>query len=231
MGYKCLIVDDDPLVTDLVRHFCDKCQAFEFCIASSNAKDGLRLLSHDSFDCIFLDFNLPDMKGRDFLEMMPSPTPVIMITSESEFAVSSYDYNQVIDYMIKPLQYDRFLKSIHKLNNSHPSKNVEPIPSGEAIFIKDGNKLVRLHLDQIHYIKSDGNYVSFVSDISRSMASMTMSELESKLPKNFIRVHRSYFINFNYLKQIIQDKILIGEFEIPIGEKYKQDLIAMIQQF
>jgi DNA-binding LytR/AlgR family response regulator len=229
MSLRCLVIDDDPLIGDLVKHFCSKTDKINFCITALNATDGLNLLSAGGLDLIFLDYNLPDMKGQEFLELMQARIPVIMITSESDFAAKSYDYDQVIDFLVKPLTFDRFLKAIDRVLHSE-QEIPKPIIKEKSIFIKDGTKLVRVDFDELLFIKSEGNYANFIQDQTQTMSLMSMKELESKLPPDFIRVHRSFIVNAKKIQVILQDEILIKDKRIPIGEKYKMELLKTIQE-
>lgn len=229
MPLRCLVIDDDPLICDLIKHFCSKTDKVSFCISALSATDGLNLLSAGGIDLIFLDYNLPDMKGQDFLELMQSPIPVIMVTSESEFAVRSYEYDQVIDFLVKPLNYDRFLKALERVN-VQTIETHSPEISHQSIFIKDGTKLVRIDFDELLYIKSEGNYANFVQDQTQTMSLISMKELESRLPSNFIRIHRSFIANTKKIQVILQDEIIIKDRRIPIGEKYRSDLLSMIKE-
>ncbi len=229
MGWKCLIVDDDPLIGDLIKHYCQKSQKFEYCLLAQNGHDGLRILSSDQFDIIFLDYNLPDMKGIEFLELMPRAVKVIMITTEQDFAAESYEYDQIIDFLVKPVKYERFLKALERLHSPERSHYQES--EYDCLFVKDGSKLVRLNLNQVMYIKAESNYISFVQESKKIMTLMTMKELEAKLPYFFARVHRSYFVNIHHIKAINVDHVVVEENIIPIGEKYRDELLSRIKHF
>ena len=114
MGLKCLIIDDDPMICDLVKYFCTKIKEIEYCISAGTGRDGLELLSSQAIDLVFLDYNLPDMKGQGLLELKQNALPVIMVTSETDFATKSYEYHDIIDYLVKPISFDRFQKGINK---------------------------------------------------------------------------------------------------------------------
>lgn len=224
MGYKSLVIDDDPLIGDLIKHFCTKSGLVDYCILSPTASDGLRLLAGGDINLIFLDYNLPDMNGQAFLELKKSNIPVIMVTSNPEFAVRSYEYTDVVDFLPKPLSYDRFLKALHRVN---PAVVAEPTPTQTAqdtFYAKDGNKNVRIKLSEVLYIKSEDNYVSFVLPDSQTLSLYSLKDLESKLPRSFKRVHRSYIVNMEKIDFITADEISIRDRKIPIGEKYKEDL-------
>lgn len=217
--YKCLIIDDDPLITDLVTHFCSKIDAIEYCLSCTNPVDGLKLISNQEFDILFLDYNMPELNGKGILELKQDNSKVIMITSHPDFAVDSYNYPQVVDYLLKPIKFDRFVKAIDKLNTQLSAR---PVPlSPENYFIKDGNKWVKLKLSDVSFIKSDSNYVVWHTEQKQVMELKKLKELEEELPSNFKRIHRSYIINTEFIDVVTRDMINIGKHAIPVGNAYK----------
>lgn len=228
MGLRCLVIDDDPLIGDLLKHFCSKTDKVGFCITAQNATDGLKLLAAGGLDLIFLDYNLPDMKGQEFLELMPVKVPVVMVTSESEFAARSYEYDQVVDFLVKPLVFERFLKALERVEGQ-PAEVRQPADKSRSIFVKDGSKLVRIQFDDLLFIKSEGNYANFVQEHGQTMSLMSMKELESKLPREFLRVHRSYIVNSKKIQVILLDELQVRDKLIPIGEKYRDELLKHIK--
>lgn len=223
MKLKCIVIDDDPLICDLIQHFCSKVNSVEYCIACENALDGLNLLTSQSFDVLFLDYNMPDIDGKSLLEMKKDNAHVVMITSHEAFAVESYNYPQIVDFIVKPISFDRFYRALERIENLIQPKNTEK-EFPETLFVKDGNKLVQIHLDQLQYIKSESNYVMLHLEDKKIMSLITMKELSEKLPPNFIRIHRSYIVNLKYLDSISPDEISVQGLNIPIGSKYKTAL-------
>lgn len=230
MALRCLVIDDDPLIGDLLQHFCSKSELIGYCNVVNTATAGLNVLSAGGVDLIFLDFHLPDMKGQEFLELMQSEIPVIMVTSESDFAAQSYEYGQVKDFLTKPLKFERFQKAIHRIVELNGESGIQSKPIEEGIFLKDGNKLVQLNLNTILYIKSEGNYSHFICEDTKVLSLISMKELESKLPKNFVRVHRSYMVNLKKIQVITLDEITIQDHHIPVGEKYRPELLGFIKE-
>lgn len=229
ISLRALVVDDDPLIGDLIKHFCSKTAQIEFCVIATNATDGLNLLTAGGLDVVFLDYHLPDMKGQEFLERMPQKIPVIMVTSESEFAAKSYEYEFIVDFLVKPLSFDRFLKSLQRLSSASSSTESTP-PITDFIFVKDGTRWVKIELDQLAYIKSEGNYSNFFTDKGHTLSLITMKELESKLPATFIRVHRSYIVNAKKIQMIHQDEVTVQGKELPVGDKYKAELLKWVKE-
>lgn len=227
MKLKCLVIDDDPLICDLIKHFCDKIPEIEYCISAGTGMDGLQVLSGQEINLIFLDFNLPDMKGQYLLEIKKTDVPVIMVTSEAEFAAKSYEYEDVQDFLVKPISFDRFQKAVQRiLTKPHQSTPIKQ--DQEVIFVKDGTKFVRLPYQDILYLKSEGNYVSFVTTDKTILSLITIKELEEKLPSYFMRVHRSYIVNLQRMESISTEEIAIGKHHIPISQKYRPDLMLYI---
>jgi len=224
--YNCLIIDDDPLITDLIVHFCDKLDEIEYCLACNNAIDGLKLISSQDFDLLFLDYNMPELNGKAILELKKDKSKVIMITSHADFAVDSYNYPQLIDYLLKPIKFDRFVQAINRLKTQQSYQ--ASTPSTDNYFIKDGSKWVKFKLSDILYIKSDSNYVVWTTKTKQVLELKKLKSLEEELPSNFKRIHRSFIINTDHIEVITRDNITIGTTMIPVGNAYKNVIDEII---
>lgn len=217
---KCLIIDDDPTISDLIKYYCSKVNFISHCEVCNNAIDGLKMLSTQKFDLLFLDFNLPDLNGDAILDLKKDDSKVIMVTSNPEFAIESYTYQQVIDYLLKPVTFERFYKAIEKYNQISES-SYQLNSEIDEYFIKDGTKYVKVKLKDLLFIKSESNYVHWQTINQKILSLMNLKELDENLPSNFLRVHRSYIVNKNYIDIIHKDEITIHDYNIPIGAKYK----------
>ena len=227
MKMSCLVIDDDPLICDLIQHFCSKVSQIDFCLAVGNALDGLNLLASQSFDLLFLDYNLPDMNGKFLLDRKPDDTPVVMITSEKDFAIESYNYADIIDYIVKPISFDQFYRAVERVLASR-NDSVDVGHSAKSIFVKDGNKFVQIYFEEISYIKSESNYVLFNLQKKRITSLLSLKDLITKLPSNFIRIHRSYIVNMHKIDYISTDELSIDQKKLPIGLKYKEELMKKV---
>lgn len=221
---KCLIVDDDPLVCDLLDFYCNKIKEISSVTKAESGFETINLLNGVKFDIVFLDFNLPDLTGREILNVIPKSTAVVMITSNKDFALDSYDYEQIVDFLAKPVDFTHFFRGFQKAKS---------FMSGTAerkgnIFIKDGNKLVSIDLDKVLYFKSEGNYISVVFEDRKILSLMTMKDLVKKLPSHFQRVHRSFIVNLDAVQSINSSWIEIGEQEIPVSQSYEKELLKKI---
>ncbi|MBR9920769.1 MAG: response regulator transcription factor [Bacteroidetes bacterium] len=234
---KCLIIDDDPLITDLIQHYCSKVPEIEYCISCNNPLDGLRLLSNQSFDLLFLDYNMPDLDGKGVLELKQDDSKVVMITSHPDFAVDSYNYPDVVDYLLKPISFERFYKALEKPPGSPLNVSGEQNPKGETtkseketFFVKDGVKWIQVQIRDLLYIKSESNYVILHKKDKQIMSLMNLKDLDKDLPDNFIRVHRSYIVNTHFIDYLTTDELSINGKLIPVGAKYKTALKELVKK-
>lgn len=221
---RCLIVDDDPLICDLLEHFCSKVDLITEVTVSNSGFESVNLIDRNNFDLVLLDYDLPDITGRQILSLISKETAVIMITSNKDFGYESYNYDQIVDYLVKPIEFARFFKGIQKTWQKISNK---PNQKGQ-IFIKEGNAFIKVELDQILFIKSAGNYLEFVFVDKKIMTIMTMKEMELKLPSNFQRIHRSYIVNIKRIESISNGDVKIKNHEIPISTTFENNLIQKI---
>ncbi|MGE5944831.1 MAG: LytR/AlgR family response regulator transcription factor [Flavobacteriales bacterium] len=220
----CLIVDDDPLICDLIEHFCSKIDDITSVTTTTSGFECINLINGNTFDLIFLDFNLPDLTGKDILNIIGPNSAVIMITSNQAFGAESYNYNQIVDFLVKPVDFPRFFKAFQKAKN-YFSKQKE---KDSRLFIKDGNKLVKIELNEVIYFKSEANYISVVLQDKKILTLMTLKDLEPKLPEFFFRVHRSYIVNLNKIEFINNNVIEMGKDSIPVSQSYEKELLTKI---
>ncbi|RJE74622.1 LytTR family DNA-binding domain-containing protein [Reichenbachiella sp. MSK19-1] len=220
---RCLIVDDDPLICDLLQHFCSKTDDITHITTTNSGFESVNLISQNSFDLVLLDYDLPDMTGKEILQLINPATAVVMITSNKDFASESYDYDQVVDYLVKPIEFTRFFKAIQKVK-----KYQTPATSDSQLFIKDGNKLIKVDMTEVRYIKSAGNYAELHLGHKKIMTLMTLKEMEQKLPNFFQRVHRSCIVNIKHIDSIAHNDIHVGGEEIAISSSYEKDLMNKI---
>lgn len=223
---KCLVIDDDPLITDLLQHYCGKVPAIEYCLTCNNSIDGLQLLSSQPFDLLFLDYNMPSLNGKGLLELKQDDSKVIMITSNAGFAVESYNYPNIVDFLLKPISFERFFKAIEKLiekNTPKAEKNTK-----ESFFVKDGSKWIQVRTEDIYYIKSESNYVVLFLQDKKIMSLMNLKDLEKELPQHFLRIHRSYIVNSKCIDFISADEISVKGMLLPVSAKYKENLKSLL---
>ncbi|MBG49720.1 MAG: hypothetical protein CML05_15640 [Pseudozobellia sp.] len=221
---KCLIVDDDPLICDLLEHFCSKIDDINGVTTAMSGFETVSQINGSMFDLIILDFNLPDLTGKEILNIVEPSTAVIMVTSQKDFASDSYAYDNIVDYLVKPVDFARFFRGFQKAQsflNQNPDRK-------SRLFIKEGNRLVKIKLEDVKYFKSEANYISVVMENQKILTLMTLKELEPKLPGFFQKVHRSFIINLNKIDTIDNKSLEIGRDHIPISQRYEKDLFNKI---
>ncbi|MDN5216957.1 LytTR family DNA-binding domain-containing protein [Fulvivirgaceae bacterium BMA12] len=221
---RCLIIDDDPLICDLLEHFCSKVELITEVTVSNSGFESVNLMGQYHFDLILLDYDLPDITGKQILPLINKETAVIMITSNKDFGYESYNYDQIVDYLVKPIEFARFFKGIQKACQKIASG---PDRKGQ-LFLKEGNAFTKVALDETLFIKSAGNYLEFVFTNKKVMTIMTMKEVEQKLPPNFQRIHRSYIVNIEQIDSISNAEVKIKNHEIPISATFESELLRKI---
>lgn len=229
---NCLVVDDDPLIGDLIKHFCSKHEWIDSCVSVMNGSQALHAVNAGSYDLIFLDFNLPDLNGQNLLELFPASIPVVMVTTEEAFGAKSYNYDQVIDFLVKPITYERFLKAVSRLQQRMlSSEPIQPTNKKNKLIVKDGKDKVILNPSEIKYVKSEANYVVFYMENKKVMSLMSMKRLEQELPPQFMRIHKSYLINKELLESIGTDHVVVSGNHVPVGPKYRDDINELLNDW
>ncbi|MEO6819060.1 MAG: LytTR family DNA-binding domain-containing protein [Ginsengibacter sp.] len=232
---RCMAVDDEPWALALVADYIKKIPFLELIYKSNSPIDALEYLQHAEVDLLFLDIQMPELTGMQFLRISQNKMPVILTTAYSEYALEGYEHN-VVDYLLKPISFDRFYKAAEKarqmiLGNQKTPETVfvQPENVDDFIFIKTDNKLVRVSFDDILYVEGLKDYLSVVTRTEKLITLQSLKNMEELLPaQNFLRVHKSYIIAINKIDTLEKNRIFIGEAVIPIGETYKEDFSKRI---
>ena len=216
-----LIVDDDPLVGLTLRHFLDKAAPGTVCTHVTDGAAALRALAGGGFGVVFLDLELPEVDGRGVLSALPPGAPVIVVSAHTDFAARAYDFD-VVDYLVKPLEFARFYRAWQKLlarRGEHGGAG------GLTLVVRDGNRLVQLPLERLLFLEAEQNYTRFVSLDHAVLTLGSLKQFAESLPSEFMRVHRSYIVNTRRIEQIDGAIMKIGQHSIPIGETYREDVL------
>ena len=229
---KVLIIDDEPLALDILETYIERIPDLELIAKCDNAIDANEIIQKEEVDLVFLDIQMPQMTGIELIKSLPSAPKFVFTTAYTEYAVDGFELN-ALDYLVKPIAFDRFLKAVNKYKESVDAKSNNS-NSDDFFFVKADKKLIKIHFNEILYIEGLKDYVIIKKEQGRVIALQTMKSLESKLPSNlFMRVHRSYIVNINKIKAVVGNAIEITEAgqakHIPIGKNYKEDLIAIVE--
>jgi two-component system, LytTR family, response regulator LytT len=227
---NCIIIDDDEISRILISKMISKSEDLRLIESFSNAIDALKFLNENTIDLIFLDIHMPNFNGFDFIKTLKDPPFIIMITSDKNFAIHAFEYDCIIDYLVKPINYDRFLKSIIKVK-SKTNKPIEVLNSkfqenNNELYVNIDKKLIKINFESISIIEAKGDYIYIITDQKSYIVHSTLKKIEEKLPKDlFIKIHRSYIINFSKIIDIEDNTVVIDKNVIPISRTNRQELI------
>jgi DNA-binding LytR/AlgR family response regulator len=220
---KCLVIDDEPLAQNVIENYLKNFSFIELIAKCENALIALEWIKKQKVDLIFLDISMPFISGIDFIKTLQNPPAIILTTAYKEFAVESYELN-VLDYLLKPISFERFLKAINKLNVYTPDV-VKPVindPENDAfIYVKSEKKNVKILFKEILFIESLKDYIKIHTLDKAIVTQVSISAIEQRLPDNFLRIHRSFIIAKDKITAYTQHDLEIGKHQIPIGRNYK----------
>lgn len=225
---RCIAIDDEKLVLDLLIDNIRRVPFLELVSSYRNPIEASGILQSEKIDLIFLDIQMPFLDGLKFLKTLNSPPMVILVTAHSKYALESYDFN-VIDYLLKPVSFERFLRACNKAQQLFNLKStaIYGQESVDHLFVSVEYSLVKINFSAICFIEGLKDYVKIVLDESHRpiLTKMTMKVIEEKLPNHlFVRIHKSYIIAVEKITSIKRDFVCIGNKEIPIGETYKENI-------
>lgn len=224
MRIKCIIIDDEPLAISVLKNYLSDFENFELIATFNTPIQALSVIENNEIDVIFLDINMPKMSGLDFLRVLTNKPHIVITTAYREFAVESFDLD-VLDYLVKPIPFGRFLKSINKIQsqiNLEKEKLVETtFKEDPFIFLKVDKKMVKIKLNDILYIESLKDYIKVFTVIGDYLVHKSMTSISEELPKdNFLRIHRSFTIAINKITSVEGNSIEIFKKRLPIGRNY-----------
>ena len=225
---NCVVIDDDAIIRKTLKGYIEKTDDLTLLQEFDNPLKALDYIRTNEVDVVFLDIEMPEMTGLDVLKLVNDFPHVVLVSSKSEYAVEGYNYD-VVDFLHKPIEYVRFLKSIHKIRDINDSLETSQ-SINTNIFIKDGTRYIKLDTKSILFIEALGDYVKIQTTDKRFTVLATMKSIERKLSEfHFFRVHRSYIVNINHIKEIEENNIYINDISIPISRSYKQELMEKIK--
>lgn len=235
---RVIIVDDEPLAQDILETFVEKIPSLELVKKCNNAIEAFEVLKHEEIDLMFLDIQMPQLTGIEFLKSLKNPPMVIFTTAYDHYALEGYELN-VIDYLLKPISLERFMKAVNKAQNQYellkgdaaPAVAIADADPNDFIFVKADKKLVKVKYSEIKYIEGLKDYVIIRTDTGRVITLQTMKSLEEKLPMNlFKRIHRSYIVALDKIEAIVGNMVEIDKKHLPIGKNYRDELLDIINK-
>jgi DNA-binding LytR/AlgR family response regulator len=221
---RCMIVDDDVLSRNIVKYFIENTEYLKLSHICSNAIEASNILKTEEIDILYLDVEMPEMSGLELLAVLEKPVEVILITSVKDYAVEAFEY-RVTDFLVKPVEYSRFLKATQKAKENIELQNRNN-DKEDHFYVKSDFKIVKINFNELNFVEALADYVIINTTNNKYIVHSTMKGIEQKLPKNiFVRVHRSFIVNFNKIESIEDLSIKIDKKVIPIGASYKDNFM------
>ncbi len=234
MIIDCIAIDDEPLALEKMENYISRVDSLNLVKTFSNAVEAFSYMKQQSVDLIFLDIQMDELSGIQFLEALHDPPVVILTTAYDEYALKGYELD-VCDYLLKPISFERFLKAVDKavkqVKQSASGKQLGESGLDETIFIKSDYRLYKLHLRDILYIEGMSDYSKIYTEKERIISIFNLKKMENKLPSDhFFRIHKSYIVPFEQIDVIGKNDVQIGEKTIPIGAHYKEHFFKHVRE-
>lgn len=227
---NCIIADDEPIARQILENYIDALPYLNLVASCKNAFEVLGILQEKEIDILFLDINMPKLSGLSLLKTLQKRPNVIITTAYPEYAIEGFELS-VTDYLVKPFSLERFMQAVQKVNKKAVIKTTTVIQEKEttnSIFVKSDKKIIKLNFNEIYYAEAYGNYVKIYAD-KMILTPQTLSDFLNKLTKDFIRIHKSFIINFKHLKMIDGNQVILqNDAKLPIGKSYKKELLERI---
>ena len=230
MIIRCHIIEDEPMASKLLQLYVSKLPVLNLVAVSDNPLHALDYLKTNPVDLLFLDIRMPDMTGLSLLKVLPGKPLAILTTAYSQFAAESYEMD-VVDYLKKPITFERFVKAVHKAEQRLKLKEPPdgPLTAAGYIFVKEGTSFVKVNVDEILYIEGLKNYVTIYIPSKKIVSLQRLKALEDQLPADkFIRVHNSFIVSKAAISSVRENEIRIGTAKIPMGETYLKPFMEFV---
>jgi two-component system LytT family response regulator len=235
MSIRCLIIDDKPLAIDILADYTRKVPFLELAGTTTNPIEGLSIIREQNIHLVFLDIQMPELTGLQFMKIAGKQCKVILTTAYSKYALDGFEHD-VIDYLLKPIAFDRFYRAAEKAKqivckpvNNSTQPTIETSP--EYLFVKTEHRIQRVNLKDILYIEGLQNYISIQTSNERVLSLQTLKKIEESLPlKDFVRVHKSYIVALRHISAIERSRIFIRGAVIPVGDNYREGFYGIVDR-
>tara|TARA_B110001454_G_scaffold11083_1_gene10273 strand:+ start:613 stop:1323 length:711 start_codon:yes stop_codon:yes gene_type:complete len=232
---NCIIIDDEKMARVIIKTFCNKIDDLHILDEFSNAIEAIKFLNENAVDLIFLDIHMPNFSGIDFIKSLKNPPKIILTTSDTKYALEAFEYNFIIDYLLKPIKLPRFIKAVEKANKKEISSNslTNKIPNTPDIendfYINIDRRLIKIDLPSIYLIEAKGDYIKIKTENQDYTVHSTLKKIEEKLPDSlFLKIHRSYIINLKKIVDIEDNSVLIKKDVIPVSRSKRPELMKRL---
>ena len=233
---NCIIIDDEATARMIITQLCSKLPSLNVLEEFPNAMQAIKYLNQNEVDLIFLDIHMPDFTGFDFIETLKNPPKIILTTSDPNFAIQAFEYDCIVDYLVKPITQERFDKAIQKAE-SKQNKSSETVLKGEKVETTSGNdlyvnidrRLIKIDIPSIYLVEAKGDYIQVKTEDKNYTVHSTLKKIADKLPDSlFLKVHRSYIINVQKIIDIEDNSVLIKKDVIPVSRSNRPELMKRL---
>ena len=218
---RCIIVDDEPVARRILEGYLTELEDFDLVASCSNALEASEVLNQEAVDLMFLDIEMPRLKGLDFIRILPAAPTVIITTAHREFALDSFEL-EVLDYLLKPISFNRFFKACLRYKKMFASAPKDQ--DRDFLYAKSNRKMAKIPIANILYIEGMSNYVKVICQNNTYMVYTSLNSLLEELPEAFLRIHKSYIINKNKVAFFSKEQVEINEIQLPIGKTYQAEI-------
>lgn len=238
MKLRCLVVDDKPLAIDVLADYTVKVPFLELVATTTNPIEGLNIVREQNIDLVFLDIQMPELNGMQFIKIAGKQCKIVLTTAYADYALDGYEHD-VVDYLLKPIAFERFYRaaekalnlSLHKPTPGNESPFAPHQPPPEYLFVKTEHRILKINLADIIYIEALQNYVSLNTTGGRVMSLQPLKKIEEQLPgAEFVRVHKSYIVSLRHISSVERSRIFIGDAIIPVGDSYREGFYKLIDK-
>lgn len=231
---KCIIIDDEAMARTIISKMVNDHTDLSIVDTFPNALSAIKYLNQNEVDVIFLDIHMPDFTGFDFIQTIKNPPQIILVTSDRNFAIEAFEYNCIVDYLVKPLSKDRFIKAIGKIKviskKEKTSKDVNKSKdNSKEFYVNVDRRLIKIDIPLIKVVEARGDYIHIKMESGNHIVHSTLKKIEEKLPTDlFLKVHRSYIINTKKIIDIEDNSVLIGKDVIPVSRSNRPELMKRL---
>ena len=232
---KCIIIDDEAMARAIIAQRISNFPEMTILEEFSNAMQAIKYLNHNEVDAIFLDIHMPDFTGFDFIQTIKNPPKVILVTSDKNFAIEAFEYECIVDYLVKPISEERFEKAVQKLNAAKVSSKSDSTKkeifsdTKNEFYINIDRRLIKIEFDIVNLVEAKGDYILIKTENKNYTVHSTLKKIEDKLPKDlFLKVHRSFIINTKKIIDIEDNSVLIAKEVIPVSRANRPELMKRL---
>jgi two-component system response regulator LytT len=231
---NCIIIDDEATARAIIGQLCSNIKSLNVLEELPNAIQAIKYLNQNEVDLIFLDIHMPDFTGFDFIETLKNPPKIILTTSDANFAIQAFEYDCIVDYLVKPITPERFQKAFKKaeaksIEDVSSSSEKDETSSGNDLYVNIDRRLIKIDIPSIYLIEAKGDYIQIKTEEKNYTVHSTLKKIEDKLPDSiFLKVHRSFIINFNKIIDIEDNSVLIKKDVIPVSRSKRPELMKRL---